>query len=151
MRQPNEGARTPQDGSLARPGAFGRKGIRRRIAIDGLGETMMGHGVRGWLAVALGLTVVLGAQSAAAQCSSTAAIMCGETKNGALSAVGEIDCFTFSATAGETVSITTEKTAGLFQACWTLQGPNGSLGGACGQAERTLPDTGAYTIEVFDQ
>lgn len=103
------------------------------------------------LAVAVvGLASVLGAQAAWAQCSSTAAITCGETKNGSLSAIGETDCFTFDASMGETVSIATEETAGVFQSCWILQGPNGSLGGACGQAERTLPDTGTYTIQVHD-
>src|SRR5206468_2661520 len=56
-----------------------------------------------------------------------------------------------SAGMGETVSITTQVTAGVFQPCWRLQGPTGPLDPAvCGQATRTLPAAGTYTIEVFD-
>src|SRR5206468_3401918 len=80
-----------------------------------------------------------------------AAIACGDTMSGALSVSGEMDCYQFSAGMGETVSITTQVTAGVFQPCWRLQGPTGPLDPAvCGQATRTLPAAGTYTIEVFD-
>jgi len=62
----------------------------------------------------LGLTALV-PRIAAGQCSSTTTLACGETKSGTLSMVGEIDCFTFDAVAGETVSVTTSETAGLFQ------------------------------------
>ena len=109
---------------------------------------------RGWLVAVGALGMMLSAfppRAAFAQCSSTTAIACGETKNGALSALGEVDCFQFDAQANETISITTSETAGVFQACWRVQVPGGgNLGTVCGQDSRTLPVTGTYTIEVFD-
>jgi hypothetical protein len=105
--------------------------------------------VVGSIVVALVLTLAP-EPVAAATCSSDTAITCGSTQSGALTALGETDCYSFTAEAGETVSITTQLTAGLFQACWELTGPNGTLGTTCGQAERTVPATGAYTINVFD-
>ena len=84
----------------------------------------------------------------------TSAMMCGQTLPGTLSVLGESDCFTFDAAAGETVSITTEETAGFFQACWFLYTPSGARLGPptplCGQDLRTLPEAGTYTIEVLD-
>lgn len=94
-----------------------------------------------------------GAADAQPTCSgSTAPTMCGQTLPGTLSALGETDCFTFDAVAGETVSITTQETAGFFQACWELFAPDGisSLGFSCAQDTRTLPATGTYTIQVYD-
>lgn len=89
-----------------------------------------------------------GPRPAAAQCSP---IACGQTLAGALSVVGEVDCFEVSLTAGETVSITTQEIAGFFQACWELFSPlGGSLGITCGQDQRTVPDTGTYMLNVFD-
>src|SRR5262245_53279778 len=77
-------------------------------------------------------------------------IACGNTLSGALSAIGESDCFTTTLDAGETVSVTTQETAGFFQACWALSGPMGSFPAVCGQAQRTVPVAGTYTIQVFD-
>ena len=107
---------------------------------------------RGWglaSVLAIGLTALV-PQAVRAQC---ATIACGETPSGTISAGAEVDCFEFAADAGETVSITTAETAGapVFSACWRVQVPGGGdLGTVCGQAERTLPVTGTYTIEVFD-
>jgi hypothetical protein len=99
----------------------------------------------------LGLTALV-PRIAAGQCSSTTTLACGETKSGTLSVVGEVDCFTFDAVAGETVSVTTSETAGVFQSCWEIKAPGGgSLTKFCsGQDTRTLPSTGTYTIEVSD-
>src|SRR4051794_11056309 len=84
------------------------------------------------VALVLGLMILV-PRIAAAQCSSTATLACGETKSGALSALGEIDCFTFDAVAGETVNVTTSVTAGVFQACWEIKAPGGaSLTKFCG-------------------
>lgn len=103
------------------------------------------------MAIALAIACALAPRTARAQCASTTAISCGDTKNGALSTVGEVDCFQFDANAGETVSVTTELTAGSFQPCWTIVGPSGPLSPqTCGHAQRTLPDAGTYTIEVHD-
>jgi hypothetical protein len=99
----------------------------------------------------LGLTALV-PRIAAGQCSSTTTLACGETKSGTLSMLGETDCFTFDAVAGETVNVTTSVTAGVFQPCWEIKAPGGaSLTLFCGgQDERTLPSTGTYTIEVSD-
>ncbi|TMB23202.1 MAG: hypothetical protein E6J59_02490 [Deltaproteobacteria bacterium] len=100
------------------------------------------------LLAAVSLVAALGSSADAQTC---AAIACGDTMSGALSVSGEMDCYQFSAGMGETVSITTQVTAGVFQPCWRLQGPTGPLDPAvCGQATRTLPAAGTYTIEVFD-
>ena len=100
------------------------------------------------LLAAVSLLAALGSSADAQTC---AAIACGDTMSGALSVSGEMDCYQFSAGMGETVSITTQVTAGVFQPCWRLQGPTGPLDPAvCGQATRTLPAAGTYTIEVFD-
>jgi hypothetical protein len=85
--------------------------------------------------------------AARAQCTP---IACGQIEAGILSMVGESDCYEFTAQAGETVSVTTQETAGLFQACWQISGPTGALGPECSQDQRTLPETGTYTITVFD-
>jgi methionine-rich copper-binding protein CopC len=106
-----------------------------------------------WLGAPIAVAFVVALSpgtGAAVTCSSNAAITCGATQPGALTSLGEHDCYSFTADAGETVSITTQLTAGLFQACWELEGPNGTLGVTCGQGERTLPAAGAYTISVFD-
>jgi hypothetical protein len=99
------------------------------------------------LFVALAAMEVFASHAVAASC---APIVCGEPKEGILSVIGEQDCFQFTAGAGEAVSIATQVTAGVFQACWELAGPAGSLGITCGQAERFLPADGVYTITVFD-
>src|SRR5439155_24744353 len=78
--------------------------------------------------------------------SSSVPIACRTTSDGVLSAVVETDCNQFPVGMGETVSITTQVTAGVFQPCWQVQGISGTV---CGQATRTL-SAGTYTIEVFD-
>src|SRR5947207_2008404 len=98
------------------------------------------------LLAALSLVGALGSSAAARTCSSTVPIACGQTLSGALSAVGETDCYQFTVGQGETVSITTQVTAGVFQPCWELQEVAGAV---CGQATRSLT-AGTYTIEVFD-
>lgn len=83
------------------------------------------------------------------ECTDTASIAPGETKQGNLSRIIERDCFTFSGVAGTVVSIST--TPG--DACWTLVDQNKAVisGPRCGvQLSAALPTTGAYTIEVDD-
>ena len=98
-------------------------------------------------AAAASAVIIAGAPPAAADCSP---IACGQTLAGTLAVVGQTDCYMFDADANETVTITTRETAGVFQACWSLTGPGGSLGTTCGQAPRTLPLAGTYTVTVFD-
>src|SRR5690242_12509339 len=73
-------------------------------------------------------------------------LACGETKSGRLSSPGAVDCYEFTVEDGEAVNITTQVTAGVFQACWRLQGTTDVV---CGEGERIL-GAGTYTIEVFD-
>src|SRR5947207_2022214 len=98
------------------------------------------------LLAALSLVGALGSSAAARTCSSTVPIACGQTLSGALSVSTETDCYQFTVGQGETVSITTQVTAGVFQPCWELQEVAGAV---CGQATRSLT-AGTYTIEVFD-
>jgi hypothetical protein len=101
------------------------------------------------LGIAL-LVAALVPAPAGAQCTTTSAITCGDTLSGQLVAASDVNCYTFDADAGETVSVTTQETAGVFQACWEIDGPGGLLGIVCGQDQRTLPSGGTYTIQVFD-
>jgi hypothetical protein len=93
---------------------------------------------------------------AQATCSSTESIACGEVKAGNITAVGQTDCFTFTAEAGEVVNLLS-KAVGVgssIEACSQLRGPSGNIIGAdaCGQPSTiTLPATGTYTIRLFDQ
>lgn len=106
---------------------------------------------RGTLVLLVSLLVVAVRADAQPTCDSTMAIACGDSVAGSLASIGESDCYTFTAAQGEAVGITTQETAGIFQACWTLFTPAGvSMGQTCGHDERTLPDTGTYTIQVAD-
>jgi hypothetical protein len=90
------------------------------------------------------------APNVGAACAPAVPIACGETQTGSLTSIGDMDCFEFTAGQGERVGITAQATAGVFQACWQIQGPTGPLGLVCGHGERTLPMDGTYTIEVSD-
>src|SRR5439155_328847 len=80
-----------------------------------------------------------------------APLTCGETLAGNITSVGESYTHRFVAAANDTVSITAQETGGGLSACWELYDPTGlSLGGACGQREKTLAVAGGYTIRVFD-
>jgi len=92
---------------------------------------------------------VVAVSATASNCSE--AIACGQTLPRQLGDVGESDSFRFTAEAGEAVSITTQETGGFVNACWELYDPDGvSLGGICGQAEKTVAVGGDYTIRVYD-
>jgi hypothetical protein len=98
-----------------------------------------------------------GASPAGAEpsCSSVETLACGETKTRAISVVGEQDCFQFATTApNEVLSIAAVQTGGINDACWRLFGPDGQPVGArvcgLGEAERTAPTPGTYTIQVSD-
>src|SRR6185436_11673388 len=68
-----------------------------------------------------------------------------------IAAVGESKTYTFASLADETVSITSQQTSALLDACWELYNPEGiSVVGACGQATKTLAEPGNYTIRVSD-
>lgn len=90
----------------------------------------------------------------------TQAIACGQTRSGDIEVAGETDTFTFTGTGGQTVSIGTPGTIpqSPYRPCWLLYAPTPAGGGiseavggtTCGQALRTLPRDGTYTIQVFD-
>lgn len=80
-----------------------------------------------------------------------APIACGATVESALGTASESDTYAFDAEAGEIATITSSETAAGLNACWELYGPSGtSLANACIQGTVTLPDTGSYTMRVFD-
>ena len=99
---------------------------------------------------------------AQATCSSTESIACGEVKAGNITAVGQTDCFTFTAEAGEVVNLLS-KAVGVgssIEACSQLRGPSGNIIGAdaCGQpstitlpAYRHLHDQALRSVERRDR
>jgi hypothetical protein len=79
------------------------------------------------------------------------AVSCGQPLPRGIGTVGESDTFQFTVASGEALTITTQETAGFVNACWELYDPDGvSLGGSCGQAEKTAAIPGTYTIRVYD-
>jgi hypothetical protein len=83
-----------------------------------------------------------------------AAIECGRSQSGSL-AVGEMNAYSFTATAGEAVVITTSRTSGTVSAVAALYGPTGTLIGDNGLGNGTsamlpLATTGTYTVVVCD-
>jgi hypothetical protein len=83
-----------------------------------------------------------------------AAISCGQPISNAISAAGQIDAYTFSATAGEAVLLTGVHTSGNLAAVAELFDPSGNwLGRAYDDImwySFPLPATGTYTILVHD-
>src|SRR5438093_13451790 len=72
------------------------------------------------LLAAVSLVGPPGSSAAARTCSSTVPIGCGQTLSGALSAIGETDCYQFPVGQGEPVSITRQVTGGVCKPCWDL-------------------------------
>jgi hypothetical protein len=100
--------------------------------------------------VAIIASMVMVASADAGACST---ITCGVPIAASIGMVGEVDCYQFSGTAGDVVSITeSEPTQPQFNACWRLRQPdNSEVATECnGQQNVTLPATGTYTIFVFD-
>src|SRR5207247_1625801 len=92
------------------------------------------------------LEIVSGTSSNCAE-----ALACGGILTRDIKVRGAADTFAFTAQAGEVASITTGAAPGsapAFSPCWRVFGPNGTALGiqVCGQAERTLPATGTYTV-----
>lgn len=108
--------------------------------------------MRGVWALALLLSVVVRAGLVAAGGCPT--IGCGVPVTTTIGIEGEIDCYSFTGTAGDVVSIAeSEPTQPQFNTCWRLRRPDTVIVGTpecSGQRNVTLPTTGSYTIEVFD-
>jgi hypothetical protein len=83
-----------------------------------------------------------------------AAISCGVPVAATISAVGEIDCYEFSGTAGQVVAITESSPVGQsqFGTCWRLRRPDNAIAATqcSGLLEVTLPTDGTYAIDVYD-
>lgn len=80
-------------------------------------------------------------------------ITCGVPVTTTIGVVGEVDCYSFTGTAGTVVSITeSEPTQPQFNTCWRLLRPdNAEVTTQCsGRQNVTLPSTGTYTINVYD-
>jgi hypothetical protein len=79
-------------------------------------------------------------------------INCGETLSAAISVVGEQDSYTFSASASDGVTIRARKTSGNLTPYLSLYAPGGGLiTSAANQIDRSLTETGTYTLVVRDQ
>ena len=78
-------------------------------------------------------------------------IDCGQTLAGTISAAGQKNSYTFSASASDVVTIRTTKTSGNFTVYMDLYSPGGSLVQSGAQIDRTLTETGTYRIDVRDQ
>lgn len=80
----------------------------------------------------------------------------GQTLSGSITQIGEMDTYTFSATANDTVFLTMTGTSGSLWQQIRIYNPDGTLlvedGNAPTQAEitQTLPTTGSYTILASD-
>lgn len=101
--------------------------------------------------IALVLTLLPSGARAGTTC---AAITCGVPVPATIGAVGEVDCYNFTGTAGDVVSIAeSEPTQPQFNTCWRLHRPDNAVVGTpecSGQRNVTLPSTGTYTIDVYD-
>src|SRR5205823_4630962 len=69
-----------------------------------------------------------------------------------IGAPGETDTFTFTAQAGEAVSITVTAISDSLSPAWSLLGPDGAplVSGCEGRCEPSLRSSGTFTVEVFD-
>lgn len=66
----------------------------------------------------------------------TQAIACGETKTSTIGARDDADAYTFLASGGETVVITTVSVGATTQPGWYLFSPSGAIAGAGSPDER---------------
>ena len=79
-------------------------------------------------------------------------IDCGQTLASSISAVGERDSYTFTASANDGVTIRVRKTSGSFTPYLELYHPSGSLiTSAANKINRVLKVTETYTVVVRDQ
>src|SRR5439155_26013917 len=79
-------------------------------------------------------------------------IHCGEALSRQIGAAGETDTFTFTAQAGEAVSISLAPVSDFLLPDWSLFGPDGApLVSDCERrCESSLQSSGTFTVEVFD-
>ena len=153
-----EGGRVEHPGLRAAPRSERRRGRRRRVRTAGT----LTLPATGTYTVRLfdhandetgGYAVQMQVLSATGSSCPAARLPCGGTRAGFLASIVQSDTYrVVAAEAGEVVSITTADTSSPFEACWQVYAADGSAVGtpACGQATRTLPAAGPYTIRVSD-
>src|SRR4030067_926142 len=79
-------------------------------------------------------------------------IDCGQTLSGSITAAGQRNSYTFSASANDGITIRAQKTSGTLTPYLELYGPSGALiTGAANQGDRILTETGTYRIDIKDQ
>jgi YD repeat-containing protein len=79
-------------------------------------------------------------------------IDCGQTLSASISAAGERNSYTFTASANDGIIILTRKTSGTLAPYLELYGPSGTLvASAANQIDRILTAPGTYRIDVRDQ
>ncbi len=79
-------------------------------------------------------------------------ISCGEVVIESISAAGEQDSYSFTASANDNVTVRANRTSGVLTPYLELRAPNGTLiTSAAGKIGVTLADAGTYTIVVRDQ
>jgi YD repeat-containing protein len=79
-------------------------------------------------------------------------IDCGQTLAGTISAAGQRNSYTFSASADDGITIRVRKTSGTLTAYIELYGPGGGvITGATNKIDRILTQAGTYRIDVRDQ
>jgi hypothetical protein len=83
-----------------------------------------------------------------------ATISCGQTVTGSITAAGQTDSYTFTASAGDTVVISTQAGSGSLAATADLYGPSGQSVASTARNSTTgvvsLAASGTYTILVRD-
>ena len=95
-------------------------------------------------------TFVLNWQRVNNPCNATP-ISCGQVLSGSVSAAGEIDFYTFTASAGDVITIRYRKITGALVSYLELYNPNGALVTTGGQITTTLAAAGTYRIDIRDQ
>lgn len=79
-------------------------------------------------------------------------LQCGAVQTNSISAVGEHDTYSYTATAGESISLRmTPLTAGLDARVELRDGASNLLASAFGRLDRTLTEAGTYLIMALDQ
>jgi YD repeat-containing protein len=82
-------------------------------------------------------------------CSATA-LSCGQAVVGSIGVAEQIDAYTITVATNDVVTIRTKKTSGTLTPYLELYGPTGSLVTSGSQIDRTLADSGTYTILARD-
>jgi YD repeat-containing protein len=96
-------------------------------------------------------TYTLALQSVSAPCNSSVSINCGQTLAGSITAVDQVNFYTFTASANDVVTIRYRRTLGNLSQYMELYSPSGTLlEGATDKIDKNLTESGTYKILVSD-